>query len=55
MCWCIWTSRNDWIFNQIDPRIESCRSRFFKELALVTHRAKEQYAEDIKACIANII
>jgi hypothetical protein len=30
MSWCIWTTRNEWIFRNIDPTVESCGAKFIK-------------------------
>nr|TKW11048.1 hypothetical protein SEVIR_6G208600v2 [Setaria viridis] len=40
MTWCIWTTRTDRIFNDINPMIEDCRNKFITEFALLLHRAK---------------
>nr|TKW09450.1 hypothetical protein SEVIR_6G095300v2 [Setaria viridis] len=39
MTWSIWTTRNDWTFNNLDPSIAGTRSKFLSELSLVaSHR-----------------
>jgi hypothetical protein len=40
MAWSIWVTRNDWIFNGIDPTIMGCRMRFKNEFLLLLHHAK---------------
>uniref|UniRef100_A0A0A8YPW7 Uncharacterized protein n=1 Tax=Arundo donax TaxID=35708 RepID=A0A0A8YPW7_ARUDO len=35
MAWSIWTTRNDWILNGIDPIVQGCRARFKHEFAMV--------------------
>jgi hypothetical protein len=39
-CWCIWTERNDWLFNNSHPRVINCKEKFKKEFDLVIHRSK---------------
>jgi hypothetical protein len=41
MTWPIWTTRNDWIFNNKDPTIEGCMEKFIKEFKLLTLRVKK--------------
>jgi hypothetical protein len=41
MAWSIWKTRNDWIFNNIDPSVEDCRIRFISEFKLLLHRVKQ--------------
>jgi hypothetical protein len=41
MVWSIWKTRNDWIFNNIDPSVEVCRIRFISEFKLLLHRVKQ--------------
>nr|TKW00212.1 hypothetical protein SEVIR_8G093200v2 [Setaria viridis] len=39
MSWSIWTTRNDWTFNNVDPSISGTRSKFLSEFSLVaSHR-----------------
>ncbi|TVU06492.1 hypothetical protein EJB05_49711, partial [Eragrostis curvula] len=37
------TTRNDWIFNQVDPTVDNCVNKFFSELRMVNHRAKSRH------------
>jgi hypothetical protein len=38
MAWCIWTIRNDWIFNEIDPLVQRCKEKFVSEFSLLLLR-----------------
>jgi hypothetical protein len=38
MAWSIWTTRNDWIFNNIDPSVENCKQKFISEFSLMMHK-----------------
>jgi hypothetical protein len=49
MCWCIWIARNDWLFNEEDPNLDSCKSHFKKEFALVILRAKPSRVQQMEA------
>ena len=40
MCWTIWMARNDLIFNGNQISFQYCRGFFFKEILLVSLRAK---------------
>jgi hypothetical protein len=40
MSWAIWITRNDLIFNGIQPTILGCQRTFLKEISLVKHRVK---------------
>ncbi|TVU31700.1 hypothetical protein EJB05_23398, partial [Eragrostis curvula] len=54
MSWSIWQTRNNWIFNNIDPTIEGCRQMFKKEMLLVVHRAKQKYFPALTSWIENL-
>jgi len=43
MCWSIWTQRNNWLFNGIDPTVDNCKDYFKTEFAMLLHRAKPTY------------
>jgi hypothetical protein len=40
MTWAIWTTRNAWIFNNIDPLVQDCKRKFLSEFSLLLHRVK---------------
>ena len=40
MSWCIWTSRNYGLFNDIDPVADNCKRRFTSEFNLLLHKVK---------------
>jgi hypothetical protein len=41
MTWCIWKTRNNWIFIEVDPTEEDCWRLFHKEFLLLLHRPKQ--------------
>ena len=47
-CWGIWMTRNDLIFQQLIPSVQSCRFTFKKESALALHRAKNSVVDMMK-------
>lgn len=47
--WSIWITRNNLIFNQIDPNFAVWRITFLREFALVIHRVKAKFKPDISA------
>jgi len=34
MAWCIWTTRNDWIFSNMHPTVQNCKTRSCSEFSL---------------------
>jgi hypothetical protein len=40
MTWSVWTTRNDWMFNNIDPQVQNCKRRFLSEFSLFLHRVR---------------
>jgi hypothetical protein len=40
MAWSIWTTQNDWIFNEIDPSVQRCKEKFVSEFTLLLLRVK---------------
>nr|TKW40338.1 hypothetical protein SEVIR_1G238900v2 [Setaria viridis] len=40
MTWSIWTVRNDWMFNGIDPAVQQCKRKFISEFSTLLHRAR---------------
>jgi hypothetical protein len=40
----IWTVRNDWVFNNIDPSVQRCKDKFAGEFSLLLHRFKPDKA-----------
>jgi hypothetical protein len=44
MSWSIWTVRNDWIFNNLDPSIQRCKDKFVHEFKLLLHRVRPDRA-----------
>nr|TKW06645.1 hypothetical protein SEVIR_7G253500v2 [Setaria viridis] len=40
MTWSIWTARNDWMFQGIDPMVQQCKRKFMSEFSILLHRAR---------------
>ncbi|TVU31706.1 hypothetical protein EJB05_23404, partial [Eragrostis curvula] len=54
MSGCIWTSRNDWLFSDIDPSVDECKRKFVREFKLLLHRAKKKYFPQIEEWIQSL-
>jgi hypothetical protein len=54
IAWSIWTTRNDWIFNEMDPSVERCRDKFIREFSLVLLRAKPTSIPTLKSWLASL-
>lgn len=52
LCWSIWLSRNDLIFQGLQASIANCRSVFEKELVLLIHRVKNKHKTLLEEWIA---
>jgi hypothetical protein len=48
MSWCIWKSRNNWIFNEILSTVDACQEIFKREMSLVCHRVKPEIGDKIR-------
>jgi hypothetical protein len=38
MSWSIWSARNEWMFDNIDPQVQDCKRKFLAEFSLLRHR-----------------
>ena len=54
MCWSIWTVRNDFIFNGVQPSVQNCRRKFFSELRLVQQRVKQSLQTSFELWILSL-
>lgn len=55
MCWCIWTARNDLIFNGRSQSPEVVKANFQKELKILTLRAKARFVTTFDLWIQNLL
>jgi hypothetical protein len=55
MSWCIWRSRNNWIFNEISPTVEACREMLKGEMRLICHRIKSGVGDRIRRWIQHSV
>lgn len=52
--WSIWTTRNNFIFNGIQPSTENMKASFIHEFAMVIHMAKQKYFSDTKIWLESV-
>lgn len=54
MCWIIWKARNDMIFRQINPQMQTSKASFRDELHLLSLRMKRRNRTEFNQWIANL-
>jgi hypothetical protein len=54
MEWSIWTTRNDWIFNEMDPSVQRCRDKFIRGFSLLLLRAKPTSIPALESWLASL-
>jgi hypothetical protein len=54
MTWNIRKTRNDWIFNDIDPSVHRCRENFIKDFRLLLLRAKPNLIPAMETWITSL-
>jgi hypothetical protein len=54
MTWGIWTARNYWIFNDIDPSVHRCKEKFISEFSLLKYRVKPDYFQAMEAWLNSL-
>jgi hypothetical protein len=54
MCWIIWKARNDWIFRQIEPDLQSSKFSFRTELQWLSLRLKRRHLEVFQQWISSL-
>lgn len=52
--WSIQTTRNDWIFKDIDPIVDNCRRKFILEVSFLFHRAKLELVAAMEVWVQNL-
>jgi hypothetical protein len=55
MSWCIWMERNDLIFRNVQPSLNSTKERFKTEFAWVILRAKVALKSQMSTWIASVL
>jgi hypothetical protein len=51
MLWCIWKTRNGWIFENTPPTIPECMGMFKKEMLLICYSMEHSIAYDVRLWI----
>nr|TKW01124.1 hypothetical protein SEVIR_8G157900v2 [Setaria viridis] len=54
MTWSIWTTRNNWMFNNTDPTVEKCWRKFTSEFSLLLLRAKPSLLPQMQSWLDNL-
>jgi len=55
MTWTIWTVRNDYIFRNVQPNLQTAKEFFRKELTLLSLRAKTKVSVTFDLWIQNLL
>lgn len=55
MCWSIWISRNEQIFEAEAQSVQRVKECFKYHFSLVIHRAKSKHVEAMKAWLETIV
>lgn len=55
MCWVIWICRNNLIFNNSVPTVQSCKAIFKLEFSSMLWHAKRKYFPQIEEWIQNLV
>lgn len=48
MTWSIWTTRNNWMFENIDPQVQECKRKFLCEFSLVMFRTRQDMVNSME-------
>jgi hypothetical protein len=54
MAWCIWTIRNDWIFNETDPSVQRCKEKFVSEFSFLLLRVKPSKIPEMESWLNSL-
>ena len=52
--WAIWISRNNKIFENIQPSFQGWKHIYFEELKLLSHRIKAKYAAEFNIWLTSL-
>jgi hypothetical protein len=55
ICWAIWTSRNAFIFNDLQPNLSVTRAGFVKELQLLKHSVKSRFSHPFDQWLHSVV
>ena len=53
--WAIWITRNNKIFENIQPSFQGWKHIYFEELKLLSHRIKAKYAAEFNIWLASLL
>lgn len=54
MSWSIWTTRNDWMFREVDPTMQNCKRKFVEDFSLLKYRMKDDHLQAMETWLQNI-
>jgi hypothetical protein len=49
MCCSIWTERNRWVLDNVDPTVQNCKATFKREFTLLYHRVIEDHVPAMRS------
>nr|TKW10118.1 hypothetical protein SEVIR_6G141000v2 [Setaria viridis] len=54
LAWSVWTTRNDWMFKNVDPLILSCYRKFASEFKDLLLRARARHQQQMEVWLQSL-
>lgn len=55
MAWSIWKTRNNWMFNNVDPSPHLCRGKFISEFTDLLHRGRTRLLQQMEMWLHHLL